>query len=133
MTVLRPNPEALAATSRTASRLDLAFQPNGEFRGVLQNASPIHPARTFWRTGDDGVELFGIERAVNHQRLGDSEHRRAMLLDQRFGFGEAKRQIGIDSGFTGADHQCDFPGLANVAMRDPWRARRCAATINMAG
>jgi hypothetical protein len=49
---------------------------------------PIHPPRTFWRTGDDGVDHGAVERAMDHQRLGDGEHRRAMLLDQRLRFGQ---------------------------------------------
>jgi hypothetical protein len=38
--------------------------PYGEVASVLQNLGPIHPARTFWRAGDDAVDHGGVERAV---------------------------------------------------------------------
>jgi len=53
----------MAATSRTASRLDLAFQSSGKTCRILQNPSPIRPPRAFWRTGDNGVDLFGVKGA----------------------------------------------------------------------
>jgi hypothetical protein len=42
----------------------LALQSCGEFRRAIVDTTPIGPARVFRRGGDDGVDLFGIERAV---------------------------------------------------------------------
>jgi hypothetical protein len=78
MTVFTPKPEAVAATSRTASRLDVAFQAGGEFRCVILDTVPIGSARAFWCSGDNGVDHCGVEGAVNHQRFGNGEHRRAV-------------------------------------------------------
>jgi hypothetical protein len=94
---------------------------NGPPGGVLQNLGPIGPARAFRRGRDDGVDLFGIQGALDHQRLCNRQNRRAMLQDQGFRLGEAERQIGINSGFACADDRRQRAGLPDVAMRDPWR------------
>jgi hypothetical protein len=52
---------------------------------------PVDPPRSFGRCGDDGVDLFGIERAMDHQGLGDRPYRRTMLGDQRLGLRRARR------------------------------------------
>jgi len=61
------------------------------------------------RTRDNGVDLFGIERAVDHQSLGDGEHRRAMLDDERVGSLCTKFKMGIDRGFRDANQAGERP------------------------
>jgi hypothetical protein len=41
-------------------------------------SSTVDPAREFRRAGDDVVDLLGIQGAMDHQRLGDSQDRRAV-------------------------------------------------------
>ena len=62
----------------TATKSLSACLVDGKTARVFQNPRPIDPARTFWRVADDGVDHGGVERAVNHQRFGNGEHRRAM-------------------------------------------------------
>ena len=45
----------------------------------------------------------GVERAVNHQGVRDSQHHIAMLNDQRLGLGEGEHQIGVDGRLRRAD------------------------------
>ena len=52
---------------------------------------PVDPPRSFGRCGDDGVDLFGIERVMNHQRLSDRQNSLAMLGDQRLSLRRARR------------------------------------------
>ena len=80
-----------------------AFQTNREASRIFKNTIPFDPPRPFRRCADDAVNLFGVERALNHQRLGDCQNRRAMLGDKRLGLGKPECQIGIDGGFAGAD------------------------------
>jgi hypothetical protein len=85
----------MAATSRTASRLDIAFQPIGEFRRVLLNTAPIRPAFVFIRSGlrrqhwrDHGVNLGTVKRALRmiDQGLRDGDHDGLVLLNQLLRF-----------------------------------------------
>jgi hypothetical protein len=78
------------------------YQFYSEGRRAFKHSNPVGPPRTFWRTGDGGVDLFGIERAANHQRLGDGEDRRAMMDDEHIRFLCTKPKMGIDRGFRDA-------------------------------
>ena len=55
---------------------------------------------------------------MNYQGVRDGQHRRAMPNDQRLGFREAERQIGVDGGLRLADQPRQRAGLPRVGMRD---------------
>jgi hypothetical protein len=87
-------PEARDGTPKACQLTTLTAKPAAFSKTLAQSAR-----RALWRTGDHGIDLVGIERAVNHQRLGDGEHRRAMLDNERVGFLCTELKIGIDRGF----------------------------------
>jgi hypothetical protein len=99
----------VAATSRNVScvRRTSAFQFCGEGVCVFKHSNPIRPPCTFWRTGDDGVDLFGIERAVDHQRFGDGET--TALRDQRAEDQDAKHALmRMEAAWRTLAHQQDI-------------------------
>ena len=49
-----------------------------EIRRALFDERPIGPARALRRAGYNRVDLFGIQGAMDHQRLGDRQDRRAL-------------------------------------------------------
>jgi hypothetical protein len=55
--------------------------------GVFQHLDPIGTPGALGRGSDDGVDLFGIQGALNHQRFRNRQNRH---------FGEAEQQIGIN-------------------------------------
>jgi hypothetical protein len=117
MSALPPIPKARGGNQSLS-----ACHADGKARRVLHYPGPISPAAAFRGAGDNGVDHGGVEGAVNHQRFGDGEHRRAMLDDQRLRFFCTKSKIGIDRGFGGADQAGQRFRLTNVAVRRPWRA-----------
>jgi hypothetical protein len=56
---------------RGISRRPSALQSSGEFSRAVHNLRPIGTPGAFWRSRDDGVDLLGIQGALDHQRLGD--------------------------------------------------------------
>jgi hypothetical protein len=94
MSALPPIPEARDGIPKACQLTTLTAKPAAFSKTLAQSAR-----RALWRTGDHGIDLVGIERAVNHQRLGDGEHRRAMLDNERVGFLCTELKIGIDRGF----------------------------------
>jgi hypothetical protein len=80
-------PEARDGTPKACQLTTLTAKPAAFSTTLAQSGPP----RTFWRTGDDGVDLFGIERAVDHQRFGDGET--TALWDQRAEDQDAKHAL----------------------------------------
>jgi hypothetical protein len=93
MSALPPIPEGVAGTAPHDLLIRGVSLPSlREARRVFNNSGPIGTPGERGRGSYDCVDLLGIiERAPDHQRLGDCRNGRAALGDQRLGLGKPPR------------------------------------------